>query len=89
MERLHTEAVAGGTPKELVRAAEMRTRMAARRRRAAGQDDDTIRREILARFREVIEGEEFGAYADETVMAAARRTIEEVLRGGPAPRPDR
>jgi hypothetical protein len=89
MKRVRSEVVARGTPKELIRAAEMRARMAARWRRSAGQGDATIRREILARFREVIDAESFGEYADETVMAAAQRAIEEVLGEGPARRPDR
>jgi hypothetical protein len=89
MKRLRSDAVTQGTPEELIRAAETRARMAARWRRSAGEDDATIRREILARFREVIDAESFGKYADETVMAAARRAIEEVLGEGPAHRPDR
>jgi hypothetical protein len=88
MKRLRSEAVARGTSEELIRAAEMRARMAARWRRSVGQDDATIRQEVLARFREVIDAESFGVYADETVMAAAQRAIEEVLREGPARRPD-
>lgn len=82
MMRISTEMVANGTSKELIRAAEMRARMAARWRRSAGQDDDTIRREILGRFREIIDDDPLTAYVAETVMATARRAIEEVLREG-------
>jgi len=89
MKRLRSEAVAPGTSKELIRAADVRARMAARARLAAGQDDATIRREVLARFLEVIEAESFGEYADEAVLSAARRAIEEVLREGPVRRRDR
>ena len=53
--RDNREAVAHGTPKELIRAAEERARVEARWRRSAGRDDATIRQEVLARFREVIE----------------------------------
>jgi hypothetical protein len=88
MKGLRTETLANGTPRELVQAAEMRARMAARRRRSAGQADETILREILARFREVIATESFGAYADETILAAARRAVEEVLREDPGGAPD-
>ena len=89
MERLCSDAIPQGTPEGLIRAAAARARMAARWRRSAGEDDATIRRGVLARFREVIDAEGLGAYADEAVMAAARRAIEEVLGELPAHRPDR
>jgi hypothetical protein len=63
--------------------------MAARVRRSAGEDDATIRREVLARSREVIDAGSFGESADEAVLAAARRAIEQVLREERPRRPDR
>ena len=89
MKRLLNDAVPQGTPEGLIRAAAARARMAARWRRSAGEDDAMIRQGVLARFREFIDAEGLGAYTDESVMAAARQAIEEVLRERPAHRPDR
>ena len=53
--------VGQGTPAMLVRVAEAGAQLAALERRDRGQDDETIRGEILGRFRREIAAESFGA----------------------------
>ena len=84
MRHVCTTTVSRGTPKDLIRAASLGARVATRWRRAEGQDDDKIRREVLAQFRADMLSESYGEYADETIMAAVQRSLEDVLREVPA-----
>jgi hypothetical protein len=77
--QIRGEVLARGTAEELVQAAELRGRMAARRYRDAGWDPERIAREVVADFRAELEAESFGVYADETLMAAVQRGVREVL----------
>src|SRR4051812_16247804 len=78
-----TEPALRGTPPELTEAAGVGTRLAIKSRRAAGQDDETIRREILARFRAEFSADGYGELEDETLMAVVQRALDEALGIGP------
>ncbi|MBV8076102.1 MAG: hypothetical protein JO284_06885 [Planctomycetaceae bacterium] len=84
MRHVCTTMIARGTPKDLIRAASLGARVATRWRRAEGQDDDEIRREVLAHFRSDMLSESYGEYADEMIMAVVQRSLEDVLREAPA-----
>ena len=68
-----------GTPRDLLRAAELGARLECRRRRARGEDDDAVRATILGRLRRELDAGSFGDYADESLVAAVQRAIEAIL----------
>jgi hypothetical protein len=78
MIRYSYETIPAGTPSDLVDAARLGARIATRRQRSAGCDEDTIRREVVARFRETLRADH-SEYARETLMVAVQRGIEDVL----------
>lgn len=78
------QRIATGTPQDLLKAAGLGARLAVRKRRADGVDDDAIRREVIGRFRQEIGIQSFGIFADETLMATIQRAVEEVLSEAPA-----
>jgi len=71
--------VEGGTPQDLLRAAELGARLECRHRRVKGQDDEAIRESILGRLRRELAAGSFGSYADESLVATVQRAIESVL----------
>jgi len=79
MNRATVRYVGGGTPKDLLRAAELGARLECRHRRVKGQDDEAIRDTILDRLRRELAAGSFGSYADESVVATVQRAIESVL----------
>lgn len=60
---------------ELIRLAEVWTRLAVRARRLSGRDDESIGREVAGLFLERLEDESFGPYTDESLMLAVRRSV--------------
>ena len=84
------KGVSTRTPSDLVAAATLGARIATRARVAVGEDEGTIRREIIARFRRELAAESYGEHMDETLMAAVQRGIEAVLEEVAAvcPEPD-
>jgi hypothetical protein len=90
MNRGAVRRVVGGTPEDLLRAAELGARLECRHRRVKGQDDEAIRDTILGRLRRELATGSFGTYADESLVATVQRAIESVLgeprrpRGKPA-----
>jgi hypothetical protein len=79
MNRGTVRCVEGGTPEDLLRAAELGARLECRHRRVKGQDDNAIRETILDRFRRELAAGSFGGYADESLVATVQRAIESVL----------
>jgi hypothetical protein len=79
MNRGTVSCVEGGTPEDLLRAAELGARLECRHRRVKGQDDNAIRETILGRFRRELAAGSFGGYADESLVATVQRAIESVL----------
>ncbi len=79
MNRGTLRSVEGGTPEDLLQAAELGARLECRRRRFKGQDDTSIRATILDRLRRELAAGSFGAYADESLVATVQRAIESVL----------
>jgi len=79
MNRGTVRCVEGGTPGDLLRAAELGARLECRHRRVQGQDDEAIRETILGRLRRELAAGSFGSYADESLVAAVQRAIESVL----------
>ena len=68
-----------GTPTDLIDAAGLGARIAVRARRARGQDDEAIRREIIARFRADLADDGYGEMEKETLMAAVQNGVEHAL----------
>jgi hypothetical protein len=79
MNRGIVRCVEGGTPEDLLRAAEVGARLECRHRRVKGQDDNAIRETILGRLRRELAAGSFGGYADESLVATVQRAIESVL----------
>jgi hypothetical protein len=79
MNRGIVRGVEGGTPEDLLRAAEVGARLECRHRRVKGQDDNAIRETILDRLRRELAAGSFGVYADESLMATVQRAVESVL----------
>jgi len=90
MNRATVRCVDGGTPRDLLRAAELGARLECRRRRGKGQADEAIRDTILTRLRTELAAGSFGPYADESLVATVQRAIESVLEEPrrTRPRPD-
>jgi hypothetical protein len=82
MSRLSTVTIERGTPKDLIRAAALGARIAVRKLLAQGRDEMTIRQEIIARFRADLHADSYGAFEDETLMAAVQRATERALARG-------
>lgn len=79
MNRGSTQVVPRRTPDDLIQAAELGARLAVRMKLADGQDQFTIRREVITRFREDLQADSYGTLEDETLMAAVQRAVEAVL----------
>jgi hypothetical protein len=79
MSRMNAGTVGRGTPRDLIKAARLGARIAVRKRLAQGQDEMTIREEVIARFRAKLKDDSFGVFEDETLMAAVQRTVERTL----------
>ena len=72
-------ALKDGTSCDLVAAATLGARIATRARVALGEDEATIRRQVVERFRDELAAESYGDFIDETLMAAVQRGVEAVL----------
>lgn len=72
---------------ELIRATQLGARIATRGCRSEGMPDDGIRREVVARYRAILETGGFGAEENECLQDAVRRGIEEILGRCPSLRP--
>ncbi len=70
---------AQGTDPDLIEVARWRARFEVCRGLTLGQEPDEVRRDILARFRDELIAESFGTYADEVLMAALQREIDDML----------
>jgi hypothetical protein len=71
--------IAQGTDPSLIEVARWRARFEVGRGLTLGQGPEDVRREVLGRFREVLSVESFGDYADEVLMAALQREIDDML----------
>jgi hypothetical protein len=69
----------GGTEPEWIEVASIGALSQVRARRAQGQDGETIAREVIAQFREILGTGSFGEMGDETLMAVVQRSIREGL----------
>jgi hypothetical protein len=67
------------TPVDLINAATLGARIATRASAARGEDEETIRLEVIGRFRKDLEAESYGPFADERLMAAAQSAVSSVL----------
>jgi hypothetical protein len=79
MNRGTVRRIEGGTPEDLLQAAELGARLECRHRRVNGQEDEAIRDTILDRLRRELDAGSFGTYADESLVARVQRAIESVL----------
>jgi hypothetical protein len=79
MTRMNTGMVGGGTPADLVWAAALGARIATRKRRCLGLDDDVIRNEVISSFKDDLDADDFGEFARETLMVAVQRAVDEAL----------
>jgi hypothetical protein len=77
MTRIDDAPVSPGTPPDLIEAARLGARIATRKRCCAGQDPDTVRRVVIARFRQTLS--DHSAYESETLMMAVQLGIEDVI----------
>ena len=77
MTRTGYAPVSSGTPADLVAAARLGARIAARKRSSAGHDKETIRRQVIARFRQTLA--DHPDYECETLMMAVQQGIADVL----------
>ena len=82
MTRFRTANDREGTPLDLMWATELGARLAARRRLAAGEEGDTIRKETAAEFQQDLAADEYTVPMQVSLMAAVRRAIDEVLANG-------
>lgn len=79
MRRNNERNTGGGTPLDLIDAAALGARWAARRRLAQGQAPETVRSEVIAQYRGELAADGHGPFAAETLMSAVQRAIEQVL----------
>jgi hypothetical protein len=77
--RMSNPVIARGTPDELISATELGARIAARRKRQEGWDDDAIRRAVIALYKNEFDDEGYGEYELETLIGAVQRAIDETL----------
>jgi hypothetical protein len=70
--------IEGGTPPDLISAAALGARIEVRMRRCQGHDDDSIRRYVIGHYKREF-AEEYNEFAQETLIGAVQRAIEEAL----------
>lgn len=73
------ETIGCGTDSDLIEVAEWRARFEVSRALSRGESPEVVRRTVIDRFREEIIAESFGDYADEVLMAAVQRSVEDAL----------
>jgi hypothetical protein len=71
--------IAGGTDPELIEVAEWRARFEVGRGLSRGETPGEVRQAVIRRFREELGVESYGEYADEALMAALQRGVEDAL----------
>jgi hypothetical protein len=71
--------VSRGTPKDLIRAATLGARIAARRRLAEGVEEARVWQEVVGHYARDLRDEGYGDYEQETLMSAVQRGIDEAL----------
>ena len=71
--------IGGGTDPGLIEVAEWRARFEVSRALSRGERPEYVRRAIIRRFRAELVAESFGEYADEVLMAAMQREVEDAL----------
>ena len=76
--------IGGGTDPDLIAVAEWRARFEVGRALSRGEEPGSVRLAVIRRFREELDAESFGEYADEVLMAAMQRGVEEALMEGSA-----
>ncbi len=74
--------IVGGTDPDLIEVAETRARFEVWRALSLGLEPAEVRRAVLGRFLDEISAESYGHYADESLMAAMQRAVEEALIEG-------
>jgi hypothetical protein len=79
MRSINGLGLAQGTDPDLIEVARWRARFEVGRGLTHGQGPDEVRRDVLERFREDLIAESFGDYADEVLMAALQREIDDML----------
>ena len=78
-------AIGGGTDPELIAVAGWRARFEVGRALSRGEEPGWVRQAVIRRFREDLDAESFGEYADEALMAAMQRGVEDALPHGSTP----
>ncbi len=73
---------AAGTDPDLIAAAIWRAKFEVGRALSRGVEPGRARQAIIGRFREELHAESFGEYADEVLMAAMQRGVEDALVQG-------
>jgi hypothetical protein len=68
-----------GTNPDLIEVAEWRARFEVGRALSRGEQPERVRQSVIRRFREELVAESFGDYADEVLMAAIQRGVEDAL----------
>jgi len=77
MER--SERIAPDAGVDLFRVSERGARIAVRNRRARGEADDEIRRQVVVRFLGGISGDDFDEYTLESLVATVQRAVDDEL----------
>jgi hypothetical protein len=70
--------IEGGTPRDLILATALGARIETRKRRSEGHDDDSIRRDVVSRYKEDF-ADEYNEFVQETLIVAVQRAVEETL----------
>ncbi len=79
MRSVEGTSVVQGTDPSLIEVARWRARFEVSRGLVHGQEPEQVRRDVLERFRDELIAESFGDYADEVLMAALQREIDDML----------
>jgi hypothetical protein len=74
-----TAMIAGGTDPGLIEVAKWRARFEVGRALSRGENPERVRQTVIRRFREELVAESFGEYADEVLMVAMQRGVEDAL----------
>jgi hypothetical protein len=82
MRTMSAATIGGGTDPDLIAVAEWRARFEVGRALSRGEEPERVRRAVIRRFREELDAESFGDYADEALMAAMQRGVEHALMQG-------
>lgn len=82
LRRVKSPVVPPGTPEDLIEAAALGARIAARYQRIQGLDPDSIRRRILAHYAADLEREGLNCWSYETLMATVARAVDAVVDQG-------